>query len=212
MNYTQIITALLFFSLYIYTIPCYYISTKRGNNMNNYLSVSQYAKINQKDPGNIRRLLANGRIKGEKIGNQWAIIADTPYPADKRKKDNFSNDKRKRTLINKHKQLMLSINSMIDDLKSIYGQSLSNIVLYGSYARGNENNESDVDIALILLKQPAKEQTDAMIDCVANYELECGKVLSVVDIDNGKFNKWKDTLPFYKNVNKEGISLWKMEV
>ncbi len=179
--------------------------------MNNYLSVSEYAKANHKDPGNIRRLLASGRIKGEKIGNQWIILADTPYPADKRKKDDLNNARRKRMLFIKHKELMLSINSMINDLKKIYGNSLSNVVLYGSYARGNENNESDVDIALILLKQPSKKQTSTMIDCVSNYELDCGKVLSVVDIDNDKFNKWKDTLPFYKNINKEGITLWKVE-
>lgn len=88
---------------------------------------------------------------------------------------------------------------------------MANVILYGSYARGDESEESDVDIALILLRQATKEQTNTMIGCVANYELECGKVLSVVDIDNDKFNKWKDTLPFYKNINKEGIALWKAE-
>lgn len=179
--------------------------------MSNYLSVSEYAEKNHKDPGNIRRLLASGRIAGEKVGKQWIILADTPYPEDRRRKDDLNNIKRKRILFNKYKELMISISSMINDLKEIYGHSLANVILYGSYARGDESKESDVDIALMLLRQPTKEQTDAMIDCVANYELECRKVLSVVDINNDKFNKWKDTLPFYKNINKEGITLWKVE-
>ncbi len=179
--------------------------------MSNYLSVSEYAKTNHKDPGNIRRLLASGRIKGEKVGNQWIILADAPYPVDKRKKEDLINDKRKRILYNKHKELMISISSMINNLKEIYGHCLCNVVLYGSYARGTETDESDVDIAIFLLRQPTKKQTSAMINCVANYELDCGKVLSVVDIDNDKYNKWKDTLPFYKNINKEGITLWKVE-
>ena len=52
--------------------------------MAEYLSVSQYAQKHGKDVGNIRRLLAAGRIPGIKIGNQWAIEADTPFPEDKR--------------------------------------------------------------------------------------------------------------------------------
>ncbi len=49
-----------------------------------YLSVSEFAAKYGKDPGNIRRLIADGRIPAIKIGNQWAIPADTDPPADKR--------------------------------------------------------------------------------------------------------------------------------
>lgn len=83
--------------------------------MSNYLSVSECAEKNHKDPGNIRRLLTSGRIAGEKVGKQWIILADTPYPKDRRRKDDLSNIKRKRILFNKHKELMISISSMIDD-------------------------------------------------------------------------------------------------
>ena len=48
-----------------------------------------------------------------------------------------------------------------------------------------------------------------MIECVSSHELECGKVLSVIDISAEKFDYWKDTLPFYKSIRKEGIVLWK---
>ena len=48
-----------------------------------------------------------------------------------------------------------------------------------------------------------------MISCVASSELKCDKVLSVIDIDYEKFNKWKNHLPFYKNICKDGIVLWK---
>lgn len=74
---------------------------------------------------------------------------------------------------------------------------------------GTQSDESDVDIALILVGKPEKNMTDAMIDCVSSYELVCGKVLSVIDIDLEKYSQWKDVLPFYKNIQKEGIVLWK---
>lgn len=49
-----------------------------------YLSVTQFAEKYGKDVGNIRRLIAQGRINAVKIGNQWAIPADERFPEDKR--------------------------------------------------------------------------------------------------------------------------------
>lgn len=52
--------------------------------MSEYLSVSEFAKLHGKDPGNIRRLIAQGRIPAIKIGAQWAIPSGTMPPGDKR--------------------------------------------------------------------------------------------------------------------------------
>lgn len=177
--------------------------------MQNYLSVSEYAKLHGKDSGNIRRHLASGRIKGLKVGNQWIIEENTPYPDDKRETSGIYKNWKERLAFNKHKILSKSISKMIEDLSVIYGDQLLKIVLYGSYARGTQTHDSDVDIAVIVRNKPSTEITNAMIDCVASYELECGKVLSVIDINAGNYEKWKNILPFYRNIEKEGILLWK---
>ena len=109
----------------------------------------------------------------------------------------------------RQRELMKTISVMITELCSIYGSLLNEVILYGSYARGTQTDESDVDIALILTEKPTAEITEAMIECVSSHELECGKVLSVIDIDWEKYEQWKDVLPFYKNIRKEGIILWK---
>lgn len=49
-----------------------------------YLSISEFAAIHKMDNGNINRLIRQGRIPAIKIGNQWAIPADTPKPPDRR--------------------------------------------------------------------------------------------------------------------------------
>ena len=110
---------------------------------------------------------------------------------------------------NKNTELMRTLSSMIQQLHRIYGDMLTEVVLYGSYARGTQTDESDVDIAVILAEKPSKNATNAMIDCVSSYELACGKVLSVLDIEAEKYHQWKDTIPFYQNIQKEGILLWK---
>ena len=50
-----------------------------------------------------------------------------------------------------------------------------------------------------------------MIDIVVDNELELEITLSVITIEEDNFNEWNSTLPFYKNLLKEGISLWKNE-
>lgn len=106
-------------------------------------------------------------------------------------------------------ELRETISRMITELRSIYGKTILEVILYGSFARGTQTEESDVDIALILSGKPARSLTDAMIDCVAAHELNCGRVLSVIDIDVGKFDRWGDVLPFYRNIRNEGVVLWK---
>ena len=54
--------------------------------MNDYISVTEYAKRHGLDRGRVNRLINSGRIPAVKVGSQWAILADTPKPEDKRVK------------------------------------------------------------------------------------------------------------------------------
>ena len=172
------------------------------------ISVSEYAMKNNKDPGNIRRYLAEGRIQGMKIGKQWVLDEDAQYPADQRMISGIYKNSRKKRYFNSDRILSSSVGGLIKELRAIYGNLLLQAILYGSYARGEETDESDVDIALLIEGKADSEMTEKMLVCVARCELECGKVLSVVDIDSKKYSEWSDTLPFYRNIKKEGIVLW----
>ena len=71
--------------------------------------------------------------------------------------------------------------------------------------------ESDIDIAVILRLPDTDELHRKMIDIVVDNELDLEITLSVITIEEDNLNEWKSTLPFYKNLLKEGISLWKNE-
>ena len=172
------------------------------------VSVSEYAMKTKKDPGNIRRMLAEGRLSGMKIGKQWVIEEDADYPADKRILSGDYRNYRNRVYLYSNKKVAVSVRKMIRELRDIYGTNLVRAVLYGSYARGDETEESDVDIALLIDGETSPETNNKMIDCVAKYELESEKVLSVLDVDNGKYTEWMEILPFYRNIKEEGIVLW----
>ena len=100
---------------------------------------------------------------------------------------------------------------MCIDIGEIYGDVIEEIILYGSYVRGQETSESDIDIAVILRLPDTDELHRKMIDIVVDNELVLEITLSVITIEEDNFNEWKSTLPFYKNLLKEGISLWNNE-
>ena len=178
--------------------------------MSDFYTVSQYASISGKDPGNIRRMLIKGTLEGEKVGNQWLIPRNVIFPDDRRVKNGKYRNWRQRVKLNsKHPNLMKRLSQMCDEIGAIYQNGASEIVLYGSYARGQETEESDVDIAIVLTDNQTDEQYGRMTDVVVDYELELGITLSVISIEQREFIEWKTTLPFYKNIEKEGISLWK---
>lgn len=93
-------------------------------------------------------------------------------------------------------------------LFKIFGRSIEKIILYGSVARGEDTPESDIDIAVIL-HEYTQEMYDEMMDCLVDMDTQYNKVFSVLLIDYDKFVYWEDVIPFYKNINKEGVILWK---
>ena len=81
----------------------------------------------------------------------------------------------------------------------------------GEYRNWRQTDESDIDMAIVLKANQTDEQYDQLTDVVVDYELDIGITLSIISIEKNEFKEWKNTLPFYKNLAKEGIVLWKNE-
>ena len=178
--------------------------------MHDYYTVTEFAEKYGKDPGNIRRMLIKGAIKGEKLGKQWIIPKSTEYPEDHRIKSGNYKNWRKRQNIRRHTPgLLRALKEMSSKISDIYGDSLDSIILYGSYARGEQTSESDIDIAVLLKSEITAAMHDKMQDIVVDYELDLAITLSVVPIEYEEYLKWRNVLPYYMNINKEGIVLWK---
>ena len=95
----------------------------------------------------------------------------------------------------------------VEGVYSIYGHDLLKIILYGSFARGEQTINSDIDIAVII-RQDDPEKHNKMTVLAVDLDLEYDVVLSVLAIENHDFREWENVLPFYKNVKKDGIMLW----
>ena len=98
---------------------------------------------------------------------------------------------------------------LIQGLLSILSTQMIQVTLYGSVARGTDGPESDVDIALFVSHRLNSQQEDALSALIVDLNLKYNKVFSLIDIDQQTYLKWKNVSPFYQNVDKEGIVLWK---
>lgn len=98
---------------------------------------------------------------------------------------------------------------LVQGLIEIFGSGMSAIILYGSVARGDAIDESDIDIAIIIKKEMDKQTKRRFISWTADMDIRYERVFSIVDIQEENMNKWEKILPFYQNIRKEGIVLWK---
>jgi predicted nucleotidyltransferase len=105
------------------------------------------------------------------------------------------------------------MNEMYDELVrgllAILSEHTARIVLYGSTARGTAQPESDIDIALFVNQRLTPQQEDQLSSLIVDLNLKYDKVFSIVDIDQQTYLKWRHVAPFYQNVDREGIVLWK---
>ena len=92
-------------------------------------------------------------------------------------------------------------------VRKILGKNLKQVILYGSYARGDYTEDSDIDImVLTTLTDKEIEQIETEIyDLAFYYLMDYGVDISVVIKNEEQFNYWLGALPFYDNVEKEGI-------
>lgn len=95
---------------------------------------------------------------------------------------------------------------MVDCYRSIYGNDIVAIILYGSYARGDFDSESDIDITAIVKGQriPLQNKLKRVWDISTDIGLENDIVVSPTVIPYDEFQAYKDSLPYYMNIWKEG--------
>lgn len=102
------------------------------------------------------------------------------------------------------------INEYVASVKDIFGTYLRKVIVYGSYARGDYNEKSDIDIMFIVTLDEHKihEKFNDVCDIAFDYQMKYGIEISPIIKNNQHFEKWVGVLPFYQNVVKEGVCVY----
>jgi len=101
-------------------------------------------------------------------------------------------------------------NEVVSGVKNIFGEKLKKVILYGSYARGDYDNQSDIDIMVLAdIEQENIPHYRPKIRRISNdIGLENDIFVSVM-LDSEKFFSVNMSVSsFYRNVIKEGKVLY----
>ena len=91
-------------------------------------------------------------------------------------------------------------------LKDFYGERYAGLILFGSYARGDWTEHSDVDL-LLLLEGEISSSREIMRaeDVIYPFALDSGHLLTLVPVSADTFHSSDE--PLLINVRSEGINL-----
>jgi predicted nucleotidyltransferase len=90
------------------------------------------------------------------------------------------------------------------EIEKLYGKRLKQVILYGSWARKEATEESDIDLLVVLEgKITPGGEIDRMIDIITEINLKYGVLISVYPISEKDYSVIRS--PLLINVRKEGI-------
>lgn len=104
------------------------------------------------------------------------------------------------------------INSPIADefkreLRAIYGEGLADLIMFGSYARGDFRADSDIDFAIVL-KDPATRTAAEIFRLAplsAELSLKYGVIVSILPVSEQKLQTSGQGV--YESIRREGIRI-----
>lgn len=94
-------------------------------------------------------------------------------------------------------------------VRNVFGDKLKAVVLYGSYARGDYDSESDIDILLLvdIDKLGIKKYHRQLVKITSDLELKYDIVISPLVENIDEFEKYKEVSTFFRNVDREGVRI-----
>jgi len=107
-------------------------------------------------------------------------------------------------------ELEIILKELLDRVYPLFGDKLKKAILFGSYARGDYDAESDIDVMLMLSEDDValREYSDKITDIVVELDLKYDVVLAAILQSETKFMKYQHAMPFYSSINNEGVVLY----
>ncbi len=106
-------------------------------------------------------------------------------------------------------ELHTIITSIMKVYREVFGAEMVEVLLYGSYARGDYEQDSDIDLVAIVHgeRKELQEKLKRIWDISADLELEHGIIISPTVIPYDEYVKYREDIPYYRNISREGVKI-----
>jgi len=104
-------------------------------------------------------------------------------------------------------QLDSVMNAFVTECKNLFGEKLSDVLLFGSYARGDYHEESDIDVMILL--DMSTEEVGKQFDgiCKIASDIDLAHNVNLIPMLRSKNDyEYRKVFGFYRNVDAEGVS------
>lgn len=100
-----------------------------------------------------------------------------------------------------------ALDDFAEEMKGRHGEKIEEIILYGSYARGEETEESDVDV-LVIWKNELIRGRKIAAEIATKALIDHGVLISPKVISPENYEKMAEqNVPFVENVQEEGMKI-----
>ena len=89
------------------------------------------------------------------------------------------------------------------DLKAALGNKIEDLILFGSYSRGDNTKNSDIDLLILVNSRLTRDETRKVDQLIAVHSLENEVVISGLVYPKETYHRFNT--PFLLNVKEEGI-------
>jgi predicted nucleotidyltransferase len=108
------------------------------------------------------------------------------------------------------KELLDILHDVKGEIQQLFGDKLRRLILYGSYARNEQDPESDIDIMIMVdeSEDGLRKYRYLIADVMGELTIRYGKLISLTEVTYNRYIDFLEVLPFYKNINEEGIEIY----
>ena len=105
--------------------------------------------------------------------------------------------------MNRDNKILLRIKAAVK-----HSEPHATIILYGSYARGDNRKDSDIDLLILLNKDQLTSEDERNVKYpLYDIEFDTGQIISPMVFSVKDWEQVHSATPLYENIRREGIQL-----
>lgn len=106
-------------------------------------------------------------------------------------------------------KLSVLLESYREAVAQALGNRFNKMILYGSYARGDFEQDSDMDIMILVDVKPEEISVyaDKVYDITYDFEMQYGMEINPSVQSIQIYEQWKAVYPLFMNIEKDGVAV-----